>query len=73
MTEQPDPFERQVREAVNSDEAKELARLVLIAIDMLVNYYQRRNLAIGISFHRHTMPDTPGSISIDFDWAKLRN
>jgi len=69
-----DDYERQVREAINRDEAKELLRLVLVTVDMLVAYFENRNLAVNINLSRHTTPGDPkNNIVVNFDWASLRN
>jgi len=69
-----DDYERQVREAVNGDEAKKLMRLVLVVVDMLAAYFESRNLPINIKLSRHTTPGDPkNNIVVNFDWASLRN
>jgi hypothetical protein len=64
-------YEAAVNAAINTDEAGQIARFILIGLDMFVEYFESRDLAVNITISRCSTPEKPTDkiVAVNFDWV----
>jgi hypothetical protein len=64
-------YEAVVNAAINTDEAGQIARFILIGLDMFVEYFESRDLAVNITISRCSTPEKPTDkiVAVNFDWV----
>ena len=56
--------EQQVQEALNSDEAQRLIKLIAAMIDVLEDYFEKRKLLVNVDFATQPPPGYLGTIKV---------